>query len=288
MTATTTTERDPGKVQAPVLGLLRDLHEELRIFLRQERHAGDSVGVNAKGHRQRAFDVDADRWIRDWITAHFPGGVIESEETTSPVAFGDTDAGFRFVIDPIDGSDNLARRLPLSAVTIALLPVTDGIVAHGVTHALIGDPVDEQCYVASRHEGAFWGGRSLTTSGCTEVADAMISFELNHWAGNAGAVELMKASRGVRCYGCASRALSLVATGALDAYIDTRNRLTAESFLAGLLLVTEAGGYVCTADGHPLATFESLTQTTTLVAAATRDLAERIVAKIGSVGGETE
>ncbi len=280
--------RAPEQVQAPVLGLLRDLNRELRIFLRQNRHADKSVGVNAKGHRQRAFDVETDHWIRDWIAAHFPGGVIESEEHAAPIAFGDMDKGFRFVVDPIDGSDNLARRLPLSAVTIALLPVSDGIDAHSVTHALIGDPVDDQCYVAGRHDGAFWGGQSLTTSGCTGIAEAMISFELNHWAGNSGVTGLMKASRGVRCYGCASRALSLVASGALDAYVDTRNRLTAESFLAGLLLVTEAGGYVCAADGRPLATFESLTQTTTLVAAATRDLGERIVTKIGWVGGETK
>ncbi len=124
----------------------------------------------------------------------------------------------------------------------------------------------------------------MTTSGCTRVAEAAISFELNHWAANAGASRLMKASRAVRCYGCASRALSLVAAGALDAYVDIRNRLTPESFLAGVLLVTEAGGHVCGANGRPLATFESLTKTTTLVAAATRQLGERIVAEIGRAG----
>ena len=81
----------------------------------------------------------------------------------------------------------------------------------------------------------------------------------------------------MRAYGCASRALCLVALGALDAHIDVRNRLTPESFLAGSLLVTEAGGYISRLDGTPFGSFRTLQDRTTLVAAATKELAEEII-----------
>jgi len=74
-----------------------------------------------------------------------------------------------------------------------------------------------------------------------------------------------------------SRALCLVAVGALDAHIDVRSRLTPESFLAASLMVTEAGGHVCRLDGAALGPFRSLQDRTTLVAASTRELAEEII-----------
>ena len=107
--------------------------------------------------------------------------------------------------------------------------------------------------------------------------DAFVSCELNYWAPDASLAELMRTCSGLRVYGCASRALCMVATGALDAHIDVRNRLTPESFLAASLLVTEAGGHICRLDGGALGPFQSLQDRTTLVAASTKKLAEKII-----------
>lgn len=49
--------------------------------------------------------------------------------------------------------------------------------------------------------------------------------------------ELFSTARAVRSYGCASRAMALVAGGAIDAHIDVRSRLTPESFLAAALKI---------------------------------------------------
>jgi fructose-1,6-bisphosphatase/inositol monophosphatase family enzyme len=105
----------------------------------------------------------------------------------------------------------------------------------------------------------------------------MISVELNHHAPSPGLTRLMAAARGVRCYGCASRALSLVAEGATDAHVDARGRLTAESYLAAARLVIEAGGWVVGLDGASLAVAESLTNRVSLVAASSRELCDEIV-----------
>ncbi len=81
----------------------------------------------------------------------------------------------------------------------------------------------------------------------------------------------------MRCYGCASRALSLVAVGATDAHVDLRGRLTAESYLAAARLVIEAGGCVVGIDGPPLPATTMLTDGVCLIAAASRDLSDAIV-----------
>jgi fructose-1,6-bisphosphatase/inositol monophosphatase family enzyme len=112
----------------------------------------------------------------------------------------------------------------------------------------------------------------------------MISVELNHYSPSPGLARLMAAARGVRCYGCASRALSLVAAGTTDAHVDVRGRLTAESYLAAARLVIEAGGWVSDLHGAPLAAPENLTGRVSLVAASSRELCDQIVELLGNEG----
>ena len=88
---------------------------------------------------------------------------------------------------------------------------------------------------------------------------------------------LLRAARAVRTYGCASQAITLVATSALDVHVDVRRRLTAESFLAAALVLEEAGGCLVAGDGHPIRQLESLVARTSLVAAATPELAHEVL-----------
>jgi fructose-1,6-bisphosphatase/inositol monophosphatase family enzyme len=128
-----------------------------------------------------------------------------------------------------------------------------------------------------RGEGSHHGADRLQTSEVREISDALISCELNHFAPTPQLSDLFAAARGVRSYGCASRAITLVARGAIDAHIDVRSRLTAESFLAAAAILHEAGGCARDAQGNPLGAFTNLRQRTTLVAAGTTKLAMEIV-----------
>ncbi len=263
-----------------MLALLERLHHEYQAHFDRPRFQGVSeatVGVNAKGDRQRHFDVAADRWVRGWLTEHCDSGIVESEEQIDALEFGHGQDGYRFVVDPVDGSDNYARGLPLSALSVAIFPREAPLRADRVVYALVGDVSSGDPVVAARNHGAYRGGQRLHASKTKRLRDAVLSCELNHWAPNRSLARTLEVCLGVRAYGCASRALCLVALGALDAHIDVRNRLTPESFLAGSLLVTEAGGYISRLDGTPFGSFRTLQDRTTLVAAATKELAEEII-----------
>ena len=84
------------------------------------------VGVNHRGHVQQRFDVAADEAIVEELRAHFPDGLILSEESGLQ-HLGDGPPRWRFLVDPVDGSDNYARTLPLSAVSIAVLANDGGL-----------------------------------------------------------------------------------------------------------------------------------------------------------------
>ncbi len=263
-----------------MLALLRQLQVDSLQILDQVRpglYQREAVGVNAKGDDQKPFDVAADQWLQRWLTEHFESGVVESEEQTGAFEFGRSEQGFRFIVDPVDGSDNFARGLPLSATSLAMLPRQTTLCTDQVVYALVGDTSGQGAAVAARGNGAYSDKKRLHTSKTRRLRDAFVSCELNHWAPDASLVQLMRTCAGIRVYGCASRALCLVAVGALDAHIDVRSRLTPESFLAASLLVTEAGGNICSLDGGALGPFQSLQDRTTLVAASTKELAEEII-----------
>ena len=262
--------------ESAVPGILANLHRELRQKLQAEKDRPDPGRKNAKGDIQRSFDLAADECVRRYLEREFPAGVLLSEESDER-RFGTGEAQYRFVIDPVDGSDNFARRLPLAALNVAVLPVEGPLSPERVLFSVVGDLRDESPILAARGGGAHRGTTRLKTSSVASLSEAFVSCELNHFAPPPQLGTLLRQARGVRSYGCCSLALSLVASGAIDAHVDVRDRLTLESFLAASLAVEEAGGSVVDRKGNPLGALTGLEQRTSLIAAASSELAKEIL-----------
>ncbi len=266
----------PG-VQSDIAKALLRLHAEVRRTVAgSDVDRAQLLGKNRKGDRQRGFDVAADVAVRRLLEGEFGSGIILSEESED-FYFGETAPAYRFIVDPVDGSDNWARGLPLSSTAVAVLPADGPIALDRVAASLVGGLEEDTPIVAVRGEGAHRGPERLQTSGTRRIADAFVSCELNHFAPTAQVGELFSTARAVRSYGCASRAIALVAFGAIDAHIDVRSRLTPQSFLAAAAILREAGGCVLDVQGNTLGNFENLCQTTTIVATATEELAREII-----------
>ena len=261
--------------QQPWTDLLIALHNEVRRVV-QGSDRGAAGRTNAKGDDVRLFDLAANAAAVDVLKDSPVPLVIDSEES-APLEVGPGGPRYRLVLDPVDGSDNWARGLPLSALSCAVLPIDAPLHPDWVEAAMVGPLEEETPLIALKGSGAWRGSTRLAVSGVRNITDALISVELNHFSPSPGLARLMRRARGVRCYGCASRALSLVAVGATDAHVDVRARLTAESYLAAARLVIEAGGCVVGIDGPPLPAATMLTDGVCLIAAASRDLCDAIV-----------
>ena len=251
------------------------LHRRVRSAVAKTDHAGTG-SKNAKGDGVKHFDLVANDAALVVLKELKLSLVVDSEESGRR-EIGSGTPRHRLVLDPVDGSDNWARKLPLSALSCAVLPVDAPLHPDWVEAALVGPLEQDTPLIALKGSGAWRGNARLETSNLCNIAGAMISVELNHHSPSPGLARLMAAARGVRCYGCASRAISLVAEGATDAHVDVRGRLTAESYLAAAHLVIEARGWVTSLDGTPLTAPENLTDRVSLVAASSRELCNEIV-----------
>lgn len=267
-------------VDSPWVARLRSLHRQVRRTVANAGRIGTGT-TNAKGDDVKLFDLAADDAALAVFQSFQMPLVIDSEESGCR-EIGSGTPRYRLILDPVDGSDNWARGLPLSALSCAVLSVDAALHPDCVEAALVGHLEQDTPLIALKGSGAWHGSDRLETSRAGKITEAMISFELNHHTPSPGLMRLMADARGVRCYGCASRAISLVALGATDAHVDVRGRLTAESYLAAARLVIEAGGWVAGIDGARLTVPESLNGRVSLVAASSRELGEEIVEVLGN------
>lgn len=227
---------------------------------------------NAKGDAVYAADLAAERAVRRALAPAPEPLQFLSEEACEPAPAPDG-ARYKLVVDPIDGSDNHARGLPLAALSIAVLAIEAPLHPDAVEAGMVGPLEGGEPWLVTREDGARRGARPLAVSPVMRIEEAFVSVELNHHAPAPPLAKVLARARAVRSYGCASRALALVAAGALDAHIDLRGRLTPESYLAGAALVVAAGGSVTGIDGGSLRGARHRLDRTSLIAASTGALA---------------
>jgi len=183
-------------------------------------------------------------------------------------------------LDPVDGSDNFARGIAPVGTAVALIPHSCPISVESVQYALVGNLVTGQICTAERGNGAFCNGKQIRTGPCNVLKSAMISCEMNHFAVRAPLANVLSRARGVRSLGCATRAITLVASGSLDAHLDLRGRLTPENFLAPSLILTEAGGTISGPEGEPIPEVTDLTQRFSIVASGSPELQAVLVQQL--------
>ena len=262
----------------PILADLEALFQAISRAVRPSGgHFAGEAATNPKGDRVREFDLAADRAACAYLSRRFPHPVLLLSEEGEPRRFGDGEPEFVIVLDPVDGSDNLARGIPLAGTAVALIPSGEPIATGTVRYALVGDLFTGGRWVAERGQGAFRNSVRIHSSPVTKLEEATVSCELNHFAVEARLAGILSRAQAARTLGCATRALSMIADGSLDAHLDVRGRLTPENFLAPSLIVGEAGGLLTDPEGKAIPAIRSLTERYSIVAAATPELHAALV-----------
>jgi myo-inositol-1(or 4)-monophosphatase len=222
------------------------------LLLTTARDAALAAGGMIRGHFERELNVDAaeahdiklelDRrsqaLIESLILSVFPDHAIYGEEGIR----GDQSAPDQWIIDPIDGTVNFFYGIPHFAVSIAHR--RNGVITTGVIY----QPMADELWIASRATGqATLNGRPIHVSKRNKLSDAIVAVGVSKSEASIdkrlpvlGA--MMKSARKTRMMGSAALDIAFVASGRLDAYIESQISLW--DIAAGMLLVELAGGVV--------------------------------------------
>jgi myo-inositol-1(or 4)-monophosphatase len=190
------------------------------------------------------MDRASERLIVEGIRRARPDDGVLSEEG----AAADATSGYRWVIDPIDGTTNYLYGHPGFAVSIAV--ELDGEPVVGV----VNDPLHREMFTAVRGRGATRNDERIAPSGATELSTTLVAtgfgYDAGQRRGQAAVVErLIGRIRDVRRMGAAAVDLCSVACGRVDAYYE--RGLNHWDLAAGALIASEAGARVGAIEAGP-------------------------------------
>jgi myo-inositol-1(or 4)-monophosphatase len=200
---------------------------------------GTNLDVNAfEAHDIKLeLDVRSQQLITDRLLAAFPDHAIFGEEGVA----GNQSGRFQWIVDPIDGTVNYFYGLPHFCISIALREDRDIILG------VIYDPMRDELWQVEKGGAPLLNGKPVSVSKRDKIGDAFVSvgFSKSQTTISAGLPlfeKLIHRVRKCRLMGSAALDMAYVASGRLDAYIESQVSLW--DIAAGKLLVESAGGTV--------------------------------------------
>jgi myo-inositol-1(or 4)-monophosphatase len=219
-------------------------------LMRRELHAPKHANEVTQHDIKLELDVRSQKLIERTLHRSFPGTALLGEEGIT----GDPGADYRWVVDPIDGTVNFTYSIPHACVSIALQaraakPVPGGYSdSYETLVGVVYDPFCNELWTAIRGQPARLNGKTIRVSNHTKLEEAIVSLGFAKSRESLEAtlplfLDLVHRVRKIRMMGAAALALTYVATGRFDAYIERGIRLW--DIAAGGLILECAGGEFC-------------------------------------------
>ncbi|MGB3414625.1 MAG: inositol monophosphatase family protein [Microbacteriaceae bacterium] len=214
--------------------------------------ASRDISIQSKsslGDLVTEVDLAAERAIREFLSELRPNDLLVGEE------FPDSDTSnprYRWLIDPLDGTNNFAKSLPHFGTSIGVQEIASGRWLAGAVNA----PILGKEYYASAGQGAWleqFGQRRQLHGPDPEFPSQILASGVSYDADLrmeqlAALPALMENFNGFRAIGSAALALCLLAEGSFDAYVESD--LYIYDWAAGALIAEEAGVVVRRPEGH--------------------------------------
>ena len=223
-----------------IAALALDIAREAGDLVRRARAEGVEIARTKSSGTDivTAADRASEELISSRIRAARPGDGILGEEGSDSVGT----SGFRWVVDPIDGTVNYAHGLPAYAVSIGV--ELDGEVVVGV----VLNPATGVEYTAVRGGGARRDGKPISAAAPVPLERALVGTGFSYERAlrvsqTRTFAELLPQIADVRRMGSCALDLCAVAEGTLDAYVE-EGIGGAWDYSAGSLIAAEAGARV--------------------------------------------
>lgn len=181
------------------------------------------------------MDVKSENMIREALLTACPEDEFYGEESG-----GSEKADGRWIVDPIDGTTNYIKDIPLYNISIAY--ESKGELVIGCVYL----PALDELYLAVKGQGATCNGKPIHVSDVSDPGDAVFSMSFAHRIEEHHRLmldvldKIMGTCSDLRRFGAAASDLCFVACGRVDGYFELG--LNLYDIAAGVVILQEAGG----------------------------------------------
>lgn len=227
--------------------------KDLQIALKAARAAskiiienfGKSKDSSVKGDAKglvTTTDLAAEKAILEILSNESDYEILSEESASFKKGIGP-----KWVVDPLDGTNNFARSIPLFAVSVGLMDGNDSLVG------VIIDPINKKEYYATKGGGAFCNGKKIIHPKFD--TDYIPMLFLNHGYAEVDRAKfkalsnLLASDFNILKLGTTAVELCYIASGSVDGFICSGDELW--DFAAGIVITQEAGCIFTDWQGNP-------------------------------------
>jgi len=221
--------------------------KEVQRFFNKEFGITYKEGVN---NPVTEADHAAEKAIMQVIKDQYPDHFILSEEAGEIIQ----DSNYKWIIDPIDGTINFSKGIPINCVSIGIEHDKEIIMG------AVFNPHLDELFFAEKSKGAVLNERPIRVSNETQVTKSCLvtGFPYTYLDTPNGPLEvferLIRTGVPVRRLGSAAIDLCWVACGRFDGFYE--HKLEAWDSSAGYIIVEEAGGKVTDLKGSKFSPYQ--------------------------------
>lgn len=186
-------------------------------------------------------DISSEKYLIDKILKKYPNHGICSEEKGEI----NPKAEFKWIIDPLDGTKEYIRNLPMWNISIALQYRGETVVS------VVSRPYENIIYSAGKGLGSFRNNDRLSVSKTDDIKNSFVycyvpsykrQQEKYDWAFDK-LKQIGKKVYRLRTLSNGNTGLCWLSQGSFDAYINLTNPPKSHDILPGLFIAKEAGAY---------------------------------------------
>ena len=109
-------------------------------------------------------DIAVEAFLKERLATLAPQAGFLAEESAEDLSLPDT----CWIIDPVDGTTNLAHGLPLTVTSVAYR-------LNGDVLGIVNAPLLRECFIAEKGKGAWRNGERISVSSVTACENALIA-----------------------------------------------------------------------------------------------------------------
>ena len=229
------------------------LAKGLGKFITHElQKANEKAVVSSSFDEPNVYKIDlaAEEYVKKFVEhEQIPTIVLSEDSEIYKPAIEPTAV---MIIDPLDGSSNAAREVPIYTTSVAIgsLELQKQFSLDRVKVGIVYNPVTDNLYIAEKGQGATRNGIRLQTRKGRSLQDWYVGaiFKLP----SAQDLSFFAKFKSFRCLGCATEHLCAISRGDYDAYIAFDEKLRTFDIAAAGLILQEAGGVITDISGGNL------------------------------------
>jgi len=214
------------------------------------KYFNKDIKINTKSsHHDRVTiaDLESEKKIVNIIKEKYPDHNFLAEENI----YEKTGSEYTWIIDPLDGTNNFSKNMPIFCVSIALAKKEEIILG------VIYNPINKELFTAKKGKGAYLNKKRIHVTSSKDLKDSLMITGFYYDRGEPMLKTLVNIKKfllkkilGIRRLGSAALDLANIACGRADGFWEWY--LSPWDFAAGILLVEEAGGKVTTKAGEKI------------------------------------